>query len=408
MNAIRPELRGTLIFSLLGYLVNLGSSLISPILPLYAISFGVTVAMVGALVSASGVSRTVLNIPAGVVSERVGTKRFMLYGLGIVVASALISALAFSYWMLLFGLVMQGVGSAIYFTTSYIAICKIVPQQKRGKHLSFYISMQFLGSSSGPLLGGVVAQSFGLNAPFFFFGMVIATSIPAAYFGLREGPACSDEQGARQIELGQIGQVLGDYSLMAINIALLAISILRSGLISTVVPLFAYSELKLDPIQLGTVLTIMSVVNFLTILPAGSLSDRYGRRPFMFTSLILSGTLAIVLPFVQGLMQFTLVIAAMGFSLGLTGSIGAYVTDASKPSLLGTSLGVFRTVGDLGSVIGPIMLAALIPSYGSIGVLPFLLAGIILFASSIIILRAKDPVGDRNKVRRSVTLHRGS
>jgi MFS family permease len=396
---VSEELKDTLILSIIGYIVSLGQALISPILPLYALSFGVTVAMVGLLISSTSIARVFLDIPAGLVSDRLGVKRFMVYGLVIVAVSALISATAVDYWMLLLGLVLQGVGSAIFLTVSYIAISRVVPRQKRGKHMSLYISLQFLGSSSGPILGGIIAQLFGLNVPFFFYAAFVLLSIPVLWAKVRKAEVESTEVMRKRIEPEQLGSILRDYSLMAINVSLLAISLLRNGLVLTIVPLFAYSELKLTPSVLGTVLTLSAVANFIPLLPAGALSDRVGRKAFMIASLLLSAGIIVLLPFSTGLLSFTALMVVLGFALGLTGSIGAWVTDVARPAQLGTAMGVFRTVGDLGSLIGPILLTSLIGPEKVIGALPFVATSVVLIGATAVVLWARDPARERASKR---------
>jgi MFS family permease len=389
-----PSLRLTLTFSTIGFLVNFGFSLVTPILPLYALSFNITLAMVGILVASAGVSKVILDIPSGVVSDRIGTKRFMLIGLSIIVISALISGLAINYWMLLIGLILQGIGSAVYFTTSYLGVSRLCPPSKRGQHLSIFISLQFLGSTSGPILGGYLGQNFGLGSPFFAYALLAFASLLVVHFQIRR--SLIEREREERTDVRQITRSLRNYTLSSINLGLMTISILRVGLIATILPLFAIRNLNLEPAGLGAVLTLFSFTNFLTLLPAGSLSDRYGRRPFLFASLFASGVFAILIPLSSGVVAFAFIMAALGISLGLSGAIGAWVTDVSPPSDLGASMGLFRTMGDVGSIIGPIMLTALlVPTSEQINAAPFILAGGLIIASSLLLIWAKDPARKR-------------
>ena len=124
-----------------------------------------------------------------------------------------------------------------------------------------------------------------------------------------------------------------------------------------------------------------------------SLSDRLGRKPFLFSSLLFGGIIAAMIPLATDLLTFAVVMSALGFALGLSGSVGAYVTDVAPPPDLGGAMGIFRTMGDLGSFIGPIILTAFIPaSAGPINASPFLVAGMILSVSGLLLIPAKDPV----------------
>ena len=269
-------LRSTLIFSIIGFLVNFGLGTVAPILPLYALTFNVSIVMVGALVSASAISKVILDMPSGIVADRLGTKRFMLGGLLIVAASAMISAFAVDYWMLLIGLTVQGIGSAIYFTTSYLGISRTAPPAKRGRHLGLFISLQFLGTTSGPVLGGLIGQAYGLSGPFLIYAAFTLISAAMVYF-LVSGASIKGAGGA-SVDLHQITRTFRNYTLTSVNAGLFTTSILRAGLVSTIVPLFAVRNLGLTTVELGAALTLSAGFNFLSLLPASSLSDRLGRK----------------------------------------------------------------------------------------------------------------------------------
>lgn len=394
-----PALRATLTFSSIGFLVNFGFSLITPILPLYALTFDVTLEMVGVLVASVGAAKVILDIPAGVVSDRIGTRRFMQIGLGLVAFSALVSASALDYWMLLLGLILQGIGTAVYFTTSYVGVSRLGPASKRGGHLSVFISMQFLGATSGPILGGFIGQNFGLGTPFYAYAFLVAASIVIIHYLI--DPALIERGQAGKIDLRQLTRSMSNYTLSSINVGLMAISVLRIGLIATVLPLYSTRNLELSPTEFGGILTLFSLANLVALLPAGSLSDRYGRRPFLFASLLLSGLLAIAIPFSSGVLAFTVVMTLMGMTLGLSGAIGAWVADVSPPRDLGASMGLFRTMGDLGAIIGPVALSALLtPGPGPIGMAPFIAAGGAMAASSLPLVLARDPARRRSALPR--------
>ena len=396
--SVRQGFRSTLLISIVGFLVSFGFSLLTPVLPLYALTFGIDLAMVGILVASIGITKVVLDIPAGVVSDRVGTKRFMILGLLLVAISAIIAALARDYMMLLIGLIIQGAGSAVYFTSSYLAVSRLCPISKRGRHLGLFVSLQFLGSTSGPLVGGLFGQSFGLGTPFFIYALLAAVSLIMVHLGIK---GTQVEGVGGNIDIRQLVVAFRDRTLAAINIGLLSISVVRIGLIATILPIFAARNLNISPAEFGAVLTAFSFANFLTLLPAGVFSDRLGRRPFMFASLMITGILVLLLSLANDVIIFSIIMIAMGAALGLTGPIGAWVSDISSPARLGASMGLFRTMGDVGSFIGPIVLTAFLPTgEEGIGSTPFILAGALAIVASLILIRARDPAAEKAKHRK--------
>lgn len=383
----------TILLSIVAYFVLLGATIISPILPLYALTFEVSLAMVGGLISGFGLARLLLDVPTGMVVERIGMKRFMLIGLAVVAIGALISGSAISYWMLLMGRVIEGVGSALYTTTSFTCMGKIAPKDERGKYMSFYLGLLLLGTVSGPAIGGYIGENIALNAPFYFYSICAALSFFLILFGVDRSLTRSVESEGSDINVGMIKSMLKDYTFSSINVAIFMIFVIRMGVIATLVPIFAVENLGLSESTLGFVLTLSALMNFVVMVPAGHLTDVYGRKWFMASSLFFTGLITLFIPFSSGLIVFAALMTVLGIALGLSGPIMAWVTDISKPNEVGTAMGIFRTMSDAGFVVGPLALTMLSTSQGpGLEPLPFAVAGLLIAAASFLLMRARDPI----------------
>lgn len=385
-----------MVLSIVAFFVMMGVSIISPVLPAYGLSFGVSLALVGLLISAFAMARVVLDIPAGMFSARYGMKRLMLLGLATIAISSLLAGAAVNYPMLLAARIFEGVGSALYTTTSITAVSQLAPPSARGAHLSFYLSMFLLGTSFGPAVGGFVSVQFGLSAPFIVYGMCAAASFFLVLGMIRDvRPAPGTVE---KISLRQLGRLLTRFDLMAINLATFAIFINRQGIMNTIVPLYARYNLGMGEGLLGLVLTISAVCNLVMMLVAGRMTDIYGRKPFLMGALVLLAGLIFLLPFAHDALGFTLVLMAMGASIGLSGPISAWVADVSEPQDLGAAMGLSRMIGDLGFVIAPVVLASLAGSPGEgVGPAPFILAGGAILLLALPLVRTRDPAAHRRR-----------
>jgi MFS family permease len=380
------------------FFVMMGVSIISPVLPAYALSFGVSLALVGLLVSAFAISRMVLNIPAGILGTRFGMRRLMLVGLAIIAISSLMAAFAVNYPMLLTARILEGAGSALYTTTSIITVSQLAPRGARGAHLSLYLSMFLLGTSIGPAVGGLTSELFGLSAPFLVYGLCGGISFFMVLLGVRDVHPTSGR--AERITGPQLKRLLTRFDLMAIYLATIAIFVMRQGVLNTIVPLYAQYNLGVDGGLLGLMLTASAVCNLGSMLVSGPLTDRYGRKPFMVAALVLIAIMTFVLPLTRDPIALTVVLMATGFSIGLSGPVAAWLTDITEPSDLGGAMGLFRTMGDLGFVIAPILLASLAGEPGeTIGLAPFLVAGLAIVLLTLPLLWTPDPVADERRVR---------
>ncbi len=104
---------------------GLGLNLISPILPIYARTFGVSLASVGLLISGLGLARIFTNLPAGHLGDRVGSRPVLVLSCLVIAVSALGAGWTNDFSQLLLFRILQGVGSALQNTTAFAALAKM-------------------------------------------------------------------------------------------------------------------------------------------------------------------------------------------------------------------------------------------------------------------------------------------
>lgn len=381
---------------MVAFFVMMGMSIISPVLPAYALGFGVSLGLVGLLISAFAVARVLLDIPAGIFASKISIKRLMLIGLVVVSLSSFAAGLAVNYPMLLAARIFEGAGSAIYTTTSITAVSRLAPEGSRGAHLSFYISMFLVGTSFGPAIGGLVSDSFGLGSPFLVYGLCATISVFMVHYWIEDVRPLRNH--SQKVSLARLGRLLLRGDLLAINLATIAIFVTRQGVLNTLVPLYSKYNIGLGEGALGTILTLSAVCNLGTMLVAGRMTDVHGRKPFLFGSLIMLAVIVCLIPFTTDSLGFTIVLMAAGLAIGMTGPVAAWITDVCAPEDLAEAMGLFRTMGDVGFVIAPFTLASIAGTAGeSVIATPFFIAGFALVILSLPLLRIRDPVADRRR-----------
>ena len=382
--------RSIVVLSAASFFSMMGMSIVSPVIPDYALSFGVPFALAGLLISGFGLARLFVDLPAGMLSERFGARRFMLLGLAIIAISSLIAGFALNYTVLLVARVLEGAGSAIYMTTSLTAVTRLSPKESRGVNLSLYMSMFLIGTMIGPVVGGLAAEHFGLGAPFTVYGLFASLSFLLVWKTIHPEEVAHASGAIRPRELFGL---LRSYDILTINLANICIFVARQGILNTMVPLYARLNLGLALSELGVILSIAALANLVTMLLSGSMSDRYGRRPFFLAGLGLTAFFIALMPFTTDIVQLGAVVAGLSLSLGLAGPMAAWLTDVVRPGELGGAMALFRTMGDLGYVVGPVALAALAGTAGSVSATPFFLAAAVIFSLTLPLVRTSDPAG---------------
>ena len=392
--------------SLVTFLILLGLSMVAPILPTYAESFQVSYTLVGFVVSAFAVTRMVLDMPAGLLSRRFDKKGIMILGLTLLTVSSIIAGLAPNYITLVIARMIEGAGSALYVTTATVFLAQISGEEKRGQWMSLYMGMLLLGSIFGPTFGGFLADTYDIRAPFFAYAIITGLAVipTLALPKLANSGNVSSPLEVKGI-LGDMREVLSNPSFILVTFAVFTMFFLRTGVRSTLVPLFAANNLGFGSGIIGLVLTIGGITTALTITPIGSISDRIGRKIPLALCLVLTAGITVVIPFSTDLSTLSLTLAIYGAFNGLQGPSAAYVTDLSPQDKLEISMGLYRMISDAGFVAGPLLLGFLaditaIPVIGAshsglISVFPFAVASIILIVAFIALLKADDPTRDR-------------
>jgi MFS family permease len=401
---LKSETRIVASLSIIVFSVMLGLTIIAPVLPLYVKSFGASDMMVGALISGFGAARVIFAVPGGIIAERRNPRMAIMLSLLLIVLASILCGLAKDYWTLFLGRFLEGMGSAFYVTTSLTILAMATQSKTRGRSMSLYTGMLLIGSMVGPGLGGFAAYLWGLNAPFFLYALIVGVGMVWAHFKLNlpgERWSMKDRQG--HISFDEVGKLIKNPSLFLVNIATFALFFVRAGITSMVVPLYAYANLNLDEATLGAILTITSLFTFLVMTPAGSLSDKYGRKPFMMLCLMMTALTVYLIPNVESIGSFWIVMTGYGATLGLSGPMVAWVADLTPTDMMGTSMGVYRMIGDLGFLFGPLTLGYLtdISKTSTIQPLPFQFTSILMIISVLILIKVKDPISQvRNKIER--------
>ena len=394
--------------SLVTFLVLLGLSMVSPILPTYAESFQVSYTLVGFVISSFAITRMLLDMPAGILSRKFDKKKIMISGLILISTSSVLAGFAPNYITLIIARMIEGAGSALYVTTATVFLVQISGEEKRGQWMSLYMGLLLLGAIFGPTFGGIVAATYGIRAPFFAYAIITGLGvIPTLVLPkLTNSGNVSSNLNLREI-FRDMRQVLSTPSFLLVSFVVFTLFLLRTGVRTTLVPLFAANNLGLNEVSIGLVLTIGAITTALVIVPMGSISDRIGRKIPLALCLILTAGVTLLIPFSMDLLTLSIALAIYGAVIGLSGPAAAYVTDVSPQDKLEISMGLYRMISDFGFVVGPLLLGFLADitatpvegasHSGLIGVLPFVIASVVLIVAFFVLLKADDPVRKRNQ-----------
>lgn len=387
-------------------LLMLGLGFLTPILPKYVQALGVEPTqigiMVGLVVSAYGIARAAMDLPAGTLAQRWGRRPLLIIGPALTTISALGMGLAAQYWQLVLFRLLQGLGSALFSVAAIIVIGEISTPSNRGRYLSFYWGSFLIGSSLGPTLGGFVGEYLGYRPPFFCFAGFALVATIWNFLRVPETKQRRPLAASQTTDSPSSRNSATTYTPLYKNLDFVLVSALTlftlitlSGNQTTLVPLLGYERLDLSEGQVGLAFTLIAAMQFVFVFPAGRLSDRLGRKAIIVSGGVVTALGLVLFILGHSYWFFLLSAVVLGIGRGFGGAVPtAYVADIAPPQNYERTMALFRTVSDIGFVVGPILLGWLKDVSGLD--FPFLLGAGLLLASIICFAAlARETVGRR-------------
>lgn len=216
MNLGREQKFILLASALASFLTPFMGSAINLALPDIARTFGLSAVTLGWTVTAYLLTTAVFLVPVGRLADAVGRRKIFVAGIGVFLAGALLSGLAFSGIALIVFRLVQGVGGAMIFSTSIALLASHFPPESRGRVLGINTAATYTGLSLGPVVGGFLVHYLGWRSVFFFAlvpGFLALYLVTRAYkqvpAGAGERLSGFDFKGSAIYGLGLVSFMLG-------------------------------------------------------------------------------------------------------------------------------------------------------------------------------------------------------
>ncbi len=150
-------------------------------------------ALLGWIVTGFLLSAAVFVVPFGRIADMRGRKKMFVSGLLIIVVSSFFCSISTTELMLIASRVIEGVGSAMIFGTGIAILTSAFPAKHRGNVLGINVAIVYVGSSSGPFLGGIITQYAGWR--FIYAGIMVYALLAAilAQMMIKDDRHCQED-----------------------------------------------------------------------------------------------------------------------------------------------------------------------------------------------------------------------
>ena len=382
---------GTLLFICCGlaFASYVGSYMRIPVVPLFAKTLGATTVEVGLINSLFLLMAGLLSFPLGILSDRLGRKPLILWGLSLSCLTAFLLYVSQTPGQLMGIYLFFGVALALVSPTLMSYVADFSPPSHLGRSYGWYTTAIYGGMSLGPALGGLVAQEWGFRPLFLGSGALVFLIIWLALAFLPKTTRVRQEKVTRPANPRFSKELLKNRPLQGCWLATLG-GCFGLGMFVTFAPLHTHDH-GLTIGQIGLVFAMQGICNALSRIPFGRLSDRVRRRwPLAVVGFIAFGLAIAGFGLSRNFPQFLLSAIALGVSMALAFTpVGALVAEAVPPESRGLALGGYNTCIYLGMMLSSALMGSVIARIGFAN--GFLLTGLLnLIITGLFYLLIKD------------------
>jgi MFS family permease len=340
-------------------LFSIGQGAVLPIIPLFALELGASVATAGFVVGMRGLGLMLFDVPGGVAVSRFGDKGVMVLGTAMVAVVAIGASLSKSVVVLSILMLIMGGGWAFWQLARLAYVSEAIPIEQRGRALSLVGGAHRLGLFLGPILGGFLGKYYGLESAFYAQAAMGLAASTMMFIVVQQSSGADDLTG-HGIGGRLVATVVEHRRVfMTAGCAVIALQVLRQGR-QVFLPLWG-DAIGLDVAQIGLVYGISSFLDAGLFYPIGYVMDRWGRKWAGVPSLLTLAIGLLILPVTTEVYGYSLVAMLTGigngFGAGIVQVLGADFAPAERR---GEFLGVWRLIGDVGNAGGPFVVSFIV------------------------------------------------
>ena len=358
----------------------IGLGIIWPLIPVYALDLGATGFQVGMIIASFNLARVLANPVSGRLSDRWGRKPFIVTGLFFYALVSVFYILATDINDLIMVRFLHGLTSVLVVPVAMALAADIAPDDRLARYMGTLNMAVMLGLGVGPMLGGIIRDTLGMQAAFYTMGALalltaggVILLIPRHRIGIE---STTRPPAAPFKDLIRHRVVLGLFFLRLFVAS-------GQGSVYTFLPLLGI-EIGLSSSQVGIILGVNIFLIAVLQRACAGIADRSDPRLIIIFGTVVSGIAVFAMPYAQSYALVLLLNIVMGAGNGIATPAGFVLTGkVGRKMGMGSIMGRTDAGWSLGMIASPIFSGIVMDSLGLAST--FFIGGILILTGSIVI-----------------------